>query len=549
MGKVTTKDEVQLFANVLGSMETALSQVDWQVFTLRYNTKVEEMIKLHPIAKDVYTFKTTELLVAFASNVSKSMQVEEENRASDYCAAMKELDEVLKQSHVEPPAAIQLSSVLPKTGASFFVCPRCNYPWESNTGHNCTSSQSNTISLPNGVDYEQLKAWLTDSNVEVCAACLKPLKVSNENLKRKTFVGGHKNGQCPDQGYRGPTKEQINFKRTLSRQLAFQEAKPVLAVKRKKQTRVTATVTYPVASTPDLGLSSSVTFPAAVSCTPALVATATLCDSVAPDTPVTTDHPPRITAKRISAARPYINTPLQRMAWDPEVGIGVVNVPSGLQHVYESMLDVRGDGHCGFRAVALALNRAFGEKKFSYGSLRASAHLHLEQHREFFSDEKDYASGSFDGAPGARRPFVDGVLQELDYFSSPAERRYWFEGMKHGLIIADLLSVPICVTQLDSVTRSPKPSLTYFPLRECTFSTEHEPIFIHLENDHFQCGVLRKNAPMPRPVMKYKHKAFQKYVLHYQDRMEKFKEQFHLQTDKVEWWQRSRFKPIFEEIE
>jgi hypothetical protein len=69
------------------------------------------------------------------------------------------------------------------------------------------------------------------------------------------------------------------FQKTLAGQLAFQEAKPVLAVKRKKQTRVT--VTYTVASAPDFGLSSSVALSAAVSSTPALVATATLCDSVA----------------------------------------------------------------------------------------------------------------------------------------------------------------------------------------------------------------------------------------------------------------------------
>jgi hypothetical protein len=52
-------------------------------------------------------------------------------------------------------------------------------------------TKTSTISLPNGVNYDQLKTWLTDSKVEVYVNFLKTF---NENLGRKTFVGGTRMG-------------------------------------------------------------------------------------------------------------------------------------------------------------------------------------------------------------------------------------------------------------------------------------------------------------------------------------------------------------------
>ncbi len=202
-------------------------------------------------------------------------------------------------------------------------------------------------------------------------------------------------------------------------------------------------------------------------------------------------------------------------AFNPELGRGQIEVLPGLENLYDAMYDIPGDGNCGFRAVAFALNLKSGRNEFSYGSLRIAAYQHLLLNRDFFENESNYR----DGTSKEGKAMVDKVSSQLRHFQSPAPMEHWFGTLRHGTVLADVLGVPICVTEIQN--GSLKASQTCFPLHK--FDPAKEPIYIHRSGTHFLVGVVNySKGPIPDIITRLQSPVFAQYLVSFHERIEKF---------------------------
>ncbi len=215
-----------------------------------------------------------------------------------------------------------------------------------------------------------------------------------------------------------------------------------------------------------------------------------------------------------------IKVSIPESAMAEERGCGsCLDFPDYLSQQYTALIDVEGDGHCGFRAIALGLNLSGSTEPHSYGSLRLSAIKHMLAHPNDFCSMFIEMEALEDAQMMGD---IDSVLTQLNKFESPVwARDNWFVGMTHGLLLADVLERPICIT-LNGDDRV----IGYTLLPFTKFNPKNGPIFIHFmgmsktEDGHYHLGIPVDNCKMPPVIGKWKAEAVLKAEKFFADRFD-----------------------------
>ncbi|XVF71181.1 hypothetical protein PTKIN_Ptkin12aG0015800 [Pterospermum kingtungense] len=150
--------------------------------------------------------------------------------------------------------------------------------------------------------------------------------------------------------------------------------------------------------------------------------------------------------------------------------------PSFIQQYVVDIIDVKSDGHCGFRAIAALLG--FGEDDWS--QVRKDLITELSNFRSFYD--------SFYGSDA----IVAELLDALSCFIIPAPCKNWMTLPDMGHLVATRYNVVL-------VHISKKQCFTYLPLRSSPPSLlQHREIVIgFVDNNHFVQVSMHPNSPIP----------------------------------------------------
>lgn len=521
IGKVSTKDEAHLFAEVLGEMSCSLAKVDWVEFTMRFNNKVNRAISEDDVAREVYTFKTPELLLLFAKDVIKIMKEVEENIACDFDTKQDALNDALKKSHEEPQAANKRVHASAKQCSK--ICARCNLPkkdgeWcccEDEPDENPQESIADeepeeSTDLPFGVNLVQLKAWFDDESIHVCRACLNIKSCPVPPYGFREFVGGHTNSTCPRMSL---TKEQqknvLNLKRRLENtpiDQVFKKMKknPVnplknhndkASVNQKKDRRLALPFHNSGPTKKSDSKSSSVDKTLGVKSVKAKLKQPQSSEK----STVKTNHAKTKTPQKIMPA---------------ETGERSVKFPEYLKKQYKQMINVQGDGHCGFRAIALCLNKMYGVNQHSYRTVREAAAYQYLAHSKLYHDEYDRLNASIPEA--VPDDMLIGIEDQLMRFNSPEETEwFWFEPMTHGVFLADWNGAPICVTS-DNISDFVGSKVTGYTISPVTrLDPTRKPIFLHFKDFHYHATIPTDTCVLPPMAFPFDNDVVRRVKEHY----------------------------------
>ncbi|KAL4586402.1 hypothetical protein LXL04_011038 [Taraxacum kok-saghyz] len=126
-------------------------------------------------------------------------------------------------------------------------------------------------------------------------------------------------------------------------------------------------------------------------------------------------------------------------------------IPSEFQAYVSHIQNVDGDGHCGFRAVAVALG--FSENYWSQirTDLYEELLMHIDDYRVVFQDD------------------INSISESLNYYGTPVIRKYWMIMSDTGILIANKYGVIVHFLSKDG-------SSTCFPLRSGPQDFANHPI-------------------------------------------------------------------------
>ena len=182
-----------------------------------------------------------------------------------------------------------------------------------------------------------------------------------------------------------------------------------------------------------------------------------------------------------SPSPPPSDAPLPEPTADkepPEDPSLIPSLPLIIQSSVKKALNVRADGHCGFRVVAWALGRGQG----NYQGIREEMIDVIKNCRQWYLEH-----GFFHN--------IDSVLERLTAPSGRVGISKWMSMPSMGDVMANAFETPVFFF-------SPSWSQTFFPY----FSppNNNPPIFLALVDDHFVPLVLQDTALFPAPQLLHK---------------------------------------------
>jgi hypothetical protein len=147
-------------------------------------------------------------------------------------------------------------------------------------------------------------------------------------------------------------------------------------------------------------------------------------------------------------------------------------------HLYMSHTkDVKGDGHCGFRAIAAHI---YGTEE-AWAQVRQDLIQEINQNRDLYN------------AVYPLENMADDVLRSLSYWMPTAPQPYWMECMSLGVVIASRYNIVLYT--FDTSVGS---CFTHLPLRSRPVSVQHrQEIAIARVNNHFVQLFLHPHHPVP----------------------------------------------------
>ena len=158
----------------------------------------------------------------------------------------------------------------------------------------------------------------------------------------------------------------------------------------------------------------------------------------------------------------------------PRRDVVVVEAIPEIFHPYITNIhDVRGDGNCGFRSIAVCLG--YDEDQWPY--------IRRELLDELLSSYPTY-SRVFYG--------IDEILTSLSFWESPAPKQHWMTMPETGILIANRFGVIIHLLTNGG-------SMTCFPLWKGPEEFQYHRVFTisHVNNNHYVMVQLEGEYPMP----------------------------------------------------
>ncbi|XP_058223214.1 protein FAR-RED IMPAIRED RESPONSE 1-like [Rhododendron vialii] len=122
----------------------------------------------------------------------------------------------------------------------------------------------------------------------------------------------------------------------------------------------------------------------------------------------------------------------------------IQHLPQAYQHYISHINDVRGDGHCGFRAIAAHIG--YGEDRWA--QVRRDLINEIEQNMDLYN------------ALYPEIGWADHLIRSLNYFEDSAPDEYWMDAMSMGVVIASAYNLV-----LHTFDGLPSGCFTHFPLR------------------------------------------------------------------------------------
>ncbi len=495
-----------MFADILSEQDRLLSQVDFSEMTNVWNEKVSYYHQKFPDSKKLFRYKTVTQLKEFSKAIIHAISKTQTLINCDFDAKR------LKQHFKDNTSKVQiLDAAKPVDWAlkrkfvniqSALICPKCGYDLSNvqqandfQSTHNCDKKQKSGYKFPTK---EQQYAWYNDPNIQVCAACRN---IYRQKINGKfQYKNSHSHtGICPVFD-RNATDLERNAQR-----VAQVEAKRVFK-ELQKQESLKAADNKHVQKAPSQITSRPIA--------KAVSKTNKKGNAISKNSKSST-----VGNLPILFSAPSVSN--KRNPFDPETGKGRKSVNGVATAIYQELLDVDGDGHCGYRALALVLNQRDNNGKHSYASLRVAALDHLRKYSQVLMDGFIQTNSS----AGDSKTIMNRLVTKTSYLNSPAAAQYWFEAAHHAQIFADLLSVPICVT-FDSYFAFG--STTYLPIHN--FDSNQQPIFLHFNYNHYHVGIANDDkCGMPTPLecqLWSSMKAFKSAKDHFCDRFRAYDEIF-----------------------
>ncbi|GAB2269326.1 hypothetical protein Dimus_038769 [Dionaea muscipula] len=153
------------------------------------------------------------------------------------------------------------------------------------------------------------------------------------------------------------------------------------------------------------------------------------------------------------------------------------SLPEPLRDYITHVVNVTGDGNCGFRAIAAQIG--YGEENWL--QVRIDLIQEIQQNRDLY-DGLHMVVG-----------YIDYLLRSLNYSNSPAPQDFWMDAMNLGVVIASRYNVV-----LHTFGPHVQHCLTHFPLRSPPVSNhERREIAVACVDNHFVQVFLRRHYPVP----------------------------------------------------
>ncbi|KAF7153704.1 hypothetical protein RHSIM_Rhsim01G0176400 [Rhododendron simsii] len=150
--------------------------------------------------------------------------------------------------------------------------------------------------------------------------------------------------------------------------------------------------------------------------------------------------------------------------------------PIGIRKYVEKIIDVKGDGNCGYRAIAVGL----GHGESEWINIRKILFMELEH---YFS--------LYEGTCGDKE-LAEELRYKLNFYRSPTPNDRWMIMPKMGHLIASVFQTVV-------VFLSNHQCLTFLPLRYPPLPPESRRLIAlgHVNGDHFVTIHLQPNSPIP----------------------------------------------------
>ncbi|XP_058223227.1 uncharacterized protein LOC131332936 [Rhododendron vialii] len=163
----------------------------------------------------------------------------------------------------------------------------------------------------------------------------------------------------------------------------------------------------------------------------------------------------------------------------PSIRIDYIqHLPRAYQHYISHINDVRGDGHCGFRAIAAHIG--YGEDRWA--QVRRDLINEIEQNMDLYN------------ALYPEIGWADYLIRSLNYFEDSAPDEYWMDAMSMGVVIASAYNLV-----LHTFNALPSGCFTHFPLRSPPVPAQEriEIAIARVGNNHFVQLFLQPHYPVP----------------------------------------------------
>ncbi|XP_058217409.1 protein FAR1-RELATED SEQUENCE 5-like [Rhododendron vialii] len=157
----------------------------------------------------------------------------------------------------------------------------------------------------------------------------------------------------------------------------------------------------------------------------------------------------------------------------PSIRIDYIqHLPRAYQHYISHINDVRGDGHCGFRAIAAHIG--YGEDRWA--QVRRDLINEIEQNMDLYN------------ALYPEIGWADYLIRSLNYFEDSAPDEYWMDAMSMGVVIASAYNLV-----LHTFDALPSSCFTHFPLRSPPVPAQEriEIAIARVGNNHFPTSTFR----------------------------------------------------------